>query len=383
MFLNIPRCKRLVQYNRAESNPITPGALSIEKATTRVLLTVGLFAAVCLLAYAARRTLIAFLLAMLFAYLLEPVVRRLEPAVKTRARAIALTYAALIAILTVVGMTAGPKIFSEVQILAQNSPSLSEQLGSGQIARQIGSKRGWSYETQMRVESEIRAHREILNRYTHDVATHAAGAAGYLAWIVLIPVLAIFFLREKSQLIVAAVNAADPSKQPFVRGLLTDVDNMLARYVRAQLILAVFGLVAYTTFLTVMRVPYAFALGAIGGLLEFVPFAGPLITATLILLISFLGGYNHILAILVFLGVWRLLQDYVNAPRILGRGVELHPLATIFGILVGGEVAGIIGVFLSVPAMATLRIVLRACRRRSYAQPGNEAPAISFPSKAA
>jgi predicted PurR-regulated permease PerM len=124
-----------------------------------------------------------------------------------------------------------------------------------------------------------------------------------------------------------------------------------------------------------LRVPYAFVLGAIGGMLEFIPLAGPFIAAVLILGVSFLSAYSHLLWLIVFLGCWRLVQDYVNAPRIMGQRVELHPLAALFAVLVGGEIAGVIGVYLSIPIMATLRIVWRRYQR--YEELQSNAPVSS------
>jgi predicted PurR-regulated permease PerM len=77
-------------------------------------------------------------------------------------------------------------------------------------------------------------------------------------------------------------------------------------------------------------------------------------------------GYKHWLVLIIFLGTWRLIQDYVSSPRIMGHSMELHPLAAIFGVMAGAEVAGILGIFLSIPVMASLRIVFR--RWRMYAQ---------------
>jgi predicted PurR-regulated permease PerM len=79
-----------------------------------------------------------------------------------------------------------------------------------------------------------------------------------------------------------------------------------------------------------------------------------------------LNGYGHWLALIVFLGIWRLIQDYVTSPRIMGHSMELHPLAAIFGVMAGGEIAGILGIFLSIPVMASLRIFFR--RWRLYAE---------------
>jgi predicted PurR-regulated permease PerM len=122
------------------------------------------------------------------------------------------------------------------------------------------------------------------------------------------------------------------------------------------------ALVAYTSFLLLAHFPYAFALGAIAGLLEFIPFVGPMVAALLILGMAILTGYEHWLIALVFLISWRGIQDYVTSPYVMGRGLKLHPLAVICGVLVGGEIAGVMGLFLSVPIMAGLRIVWKAWR---------------------
>jgi len=118
----------------------------------------------------------------------------------------------------------------------------------------------------------------------------------------------------------------------------------------------------YTAGLSALRVPYAFVLGAVAGLLEFIPLVGPAVAAVGILGVCFGLSYPHTLYVLIFLGVWRVLQDYVISPRLLGGKVELHPLLTIFGVLAGGEVAGVIGIYLSVPVMATVRILFTRWR---------------------
>ena len=81
---------------------------------------------------------------------------------------------------------------------------------------------------------------------------------------------------------------------------------------------------------------------------------------------ALLNSYHPLSAVIIFLIAWRLVQDYVISPRIMGKSVELHPLAAIFGVLAGGEIAGVLGVYLSIPVMASLRIVWR--RWRMYAE---------------
>jgi predicted PurR-regulated permease PerM len=93
---------------------------------------------------------------------------------------------------------------------------------------------------------------------------------------------------------------------------------------------------------------------------------GPLAAAVIIVVVALLTSFHHWMVVVIFLGLWRVIQDYVNSPRIMGHSVELHPLAAIFGVMAGGEMAGILGVFLSIPVMASLRIVFR--RWRLYAE---------------
>ena len=87
--------------------------------------------------------------------------------------------------------------------------------------------------------------------------------------------------------------------------------------------------------------------------------SNPIFSAILIVGVALGTGYKHILLLIAFLGVWRCIQDYFNSPRIMGKHLELHPLAALFGVLAGAEIGGIIGVYLSIPIMATARIFFR------------------------
>lgn len=342
----------------------------IHRTTLRVIVTVLLVAATLALLWLARRVFIAFLLAIFFAYLLEPVVawftRRLRG---RRIYGIAATYAVLLIGVGVFAATLGPKIATEAQRLAQTLPGMLERVSTGQVAVQFGGQHGWSRETQMRLQQFMAAHKNEILQHGKDAAARAASLLSNVVWMVLIPILAFFFLKDKSSFGMAALGAVDTARERgFLRSMINDLDSMLASYIRAQLLLSLFAAVAYTSFLLIMGYPYAFALGAIAGLLEFIPFVGPAITALLILGVGFLTGYQHWLIVLVFIAVWRLMQDYVNNPYLMDKGLELHPLLAIFGILVGGEIAGVIGMFLSIPVIAALRIFWRNWRGKQPAR---------------
>ena len=109
-------------------------------------------------------------------------------------------------------------------------------------------------------------------------------------------------------------------------------------------------------------VPYGILLAALACLLEFIPMVGPLSASVIILLVAGLSG-APIVGMLIFLAAYRVFQDYVVSPHLMGQGVELHPLLVLFGVFAGAEVAGIAGTFLSVPVLALIRIVYVRIRK--------------------
>ena len=143
---------------------------------------------------------------------------------------------------------------------------------------------------------------------------------------------------------------------------MADVHLLLVHYMRALVILCAATFVAYSIFLSIVGVPYGILLAVVAALLEFIPMIGPLTAAVVILIVAGVSGAG-ILAVLIFLGAYRVFQDYVLSPHVMGQGVELHPLVVLFGVFAGAEIAGIAGSFLSVPVLALVRIVYRRFRK--------------------
>jgi predicted PurR-regulated permease PerM len=340
----------------------------IDGRTTRVLFTVFVFAFGFGFLFVARRTIIAFLFAIFFAYLVDPAVSRVEKWTKGRPSAIAVIYFLIVLFLGTFFFFVGPKIGHEAQKLTESLPVLLEKVGSGQIAEQIGAEHGLSIATRRQLSAFLTYHRGDLLNLAQRAGLRLAALAQESWLLIVVPILAGFFLKDGRSFSQVALSFAHTKPQrEFLQGVIGDMNQMLADFIRAQLTLAALSWVAYTTFLgLIMHVPYALMLGTAGGILEFIPVVGPLVAGLLIVGVALLTSYPHWLIILVFLIAWRIVQDYVVSPRVMGKNMELHPLAAIFGVLAGGEMAGVLGVYLSIPVMASLRIVWR--RWRMYAE---------------
>jgi predicted PurR-regulated permease PerM len=340
------------------------------------LITVLLFALGLGFLYVARATLIAFLFAIFFAYLMSPLVNHLEKLLRGRGRAIAVIYSLLLVLVVLFFVVVGPMVTREGARLGQSLPLLLTKLSTGELAKQLGAAHGWSRTTTDLLQSFLTSHSDEIAQLAQRVGLRIADVAKQAWLFFVVPLLSIFFLKDGrafSDFLLSTVNSR-PQRE-FLENVLNDLNHMLAHFIRAQLTLAALTWITYSAFLSVMRVPYALVLGTIGGVLEFIPVVGPLAGALTIISVALLMGYPW-LGLVIFLGIWRLIQDYVSSPRIMGESMELHPLAAIFGVMAGGEVAGILGIYLSIPVMASLRIVFR--RWRLYAEKKKFGPLTEY-----
>ena len=175
----------------------------------------------------------------------------------------------------------------------------------------------------------------------------------------LIPILGLFLLSDGETLasgIIQLVSTKETSAE--ARALVADLNDMLRHYIRAKVILAVLSLVFCSVVMLLLRYPHALALGLLAGALEFIPVAG-WITALATITAVGIATHSHWIWMAALLGLWRMVMDYAIAPRVVGHELEMHPLLAIFTVMVGGAVGGIVGIYLSVPLVAALRVIWR------------------------
>ncbi len=332
--------------------------------TARILTTILGYAVLLLFFKAARETLTLFLFAILFAYFLEPLVAKLERPLRGRGKAILIVYMALLGVLVGLGFLVGPPIGDESKQLTVSLPSLLDRVASGELVRNFGRAHNLRPAVVTQAQEFLVNHRGDILGYSKIIGSKLASPIQHVWWLILIPILSLFFLKQGVEIAQGAVGMGrSPFEKETIAGLLGDVNVMLGSYIRAQIILAVLTLAAFTIVLSILQVPYAFILSPIAGFLEFIPVVGPAVAAVSIVIISVLAGFNHVLWLVLFLGAWRLAQDYVSAPRIMGKSLEINPLLQIFAVLAGGEIAGVVGALIAVPVAATLRIFARRLQR--------------------
>jgi predicted PurR-regulated permease PerM len=180
-----------------------------------------------------------------------------------------------------------------------------------------------------------------------------------------IPILAIFFLSDGETIANQFIHLISTEENyQAMRSLAAELDLMLQRYIRAKVILGGLSLCYCSTAMLVLGFPNALALGVMAGVLEFIPVAGWMLAAVTIVSFGVLT-HAHWICMLALLGLWRVLMDYWIAPRVMGHELEIHPILAIFTMMAGGAIGGIVGIYLSVPLVASLRVIWRRSTARS------------------
>ena len=334
----------------------------IDPAAARATWTAALTLLLLFLVYAIRGTIFIFAVALLFAYLLYPLVDqisgRLPP--KNRTPALALTYLLVIGLLATVAIGIGSQVAAEARQLVAAPPDVRGFLQHLQAAHPalspvIGT-----------AEGRIRQQLGDIVSGAPRFSLHILAASTNLIDLIVIPILSFFMLKDGAGICASLVAMFSPgANRAVVERTIAAVHMLLLSYMRSLLLLCCTVLVVFSVVLSVMGVQYALLLASIAFFCEFVPLVGPITAAAITVAVSALSGYPHLWWLLGFLGAFRLLQDYVFSPRLMGKGVELHPLLVIFGVFAGAEIAGVAGIFLSVPVLALTRLIFGIINQRT------------------
>lgn len=314
--------------------------------------------------------LLLLVLSIFFAYLVSPLVEFLRrprtlgerTIAMPKVAAITLAYLLIFAVVVVAIYAVLPSLTNQYPEFANTARDYWKSLGE-RTQPLIDYSRSGRLPPKL-VEAANDAIPKLVDKIgatTTEFFSAALGYVIYLPWLVLIPILAFFLLKDAESFRRSALLMLPRGRWRW-RGdeFFQDINSTLAAYIRAQLTACLFiGIVCAIGF-TVLGLPGGLVMGVVAGILEFIPLVGPLTVAIMAAVLAMLhaGPFNAFL-VLLFLGVLRIVHDYAIYPRLIGQGIHLHPLAVIFAILAGEKLAGVAGIFLAIPVVAILTVSYR------------------------
>lgn len=308
------------------------------------------------------------ILAVFFAYLIAPLVEFAERPVRivgterrlSRPLAIGLIY------LVILGSACAGAVILLPRVTQQIGEAVSQAPVYGASLRAWEQRWARSYE-ESNLPAEVRQSldRSVLGagetamEYVRGSLMALVGGLAFLPWLVLVPVLAFFLLKDADTFRRTALKALPHHLQLRAHRLLEDLNTAFAAYIRAQFLACVLvGSLCGVGF-AALGMPYPVLLGVVAGVLECIPLVGPSLVAVGTAVIAALQAPILAVRVCGFLAILRVIEDYVIYPRLIGRGLRLHPLAVVVAVLAGVELDGVAGIFVAVPVVALASVGVR------------------------
>jgi predicted PurR-regulated permease PerM len=333
----------------------------IDLRVARIVWTIAVVVGILYGTYVIRSTLLVMVIAVFFSYFLYPLVQftqhRVGPRVP-RDAVIAVVFAVVIGVIVLCVIAFGSGIADQSARLEQELPRLMDPAS---MARRLPLPR-FLEPFRSRVFG-------LLSDFLHSGKGQALPAAQQIGssvvhvatnviYIVVIPVLSYLLIKQAPMIEAQLLSWMSRPNGNFLVSIADDINFLLSRYVRALMLLSLATLLVYSTVLSMFGVSFALLLAVVAAFLEIIPVIGPLIGAVSILVVAGISGYEHVWWVLVFVATYRIFQDYVLNPYLMNEGVEVPAVLVVLGLLAGNELAGVAGIFLSVPFLAIAKIVI-------------------------
>jgi predicted PurR-regulated permease PerM len=312
-----------------------------------------------------------FVIAAVLAYVLHPLVLKLEGlAGKRLPRAMAVVLVEAVALLALMGLLLllVPILVREWPLLQQQLPVLLDRVGEfvNPLLAQLG----------LNISLDVAELRNHLVTYLSanrgdwwaplmsSLKLGGSVALAMAGYAVLVPVALFYMLYDWTRLVNSVLELVPPSWRERFDRFMHDCDRVLGEYLRGQLLVMLALAVFYTVGLWLFGLDLALPIGVFTGLAVFVPYLGfglGLVLALLAGLLQFASAQALVMVAVVY-GLGQVLESFVLTPRMVGERIGLHPLAVILSLMAFGQVFGFVGVLMALPASAVLLVGLRRLR---------------------
>jgi predicted PurR-regulated permease PerM len=340
------------------------------------LFALGMVVLVAWLVWSARGALPAFVIGLALAFVLDPVVTRIQRLGMPRWAGVLAAYAMVVALVWVLIAFALPPIGRQARELIERGPELGAAIGAWEadLARWYATL---SLPPELRdmIDASVARGREAFGEILQALAGPVVGTlvrtATFVLGLVIIPVWLFFVLKDREAFPRTVAAALPPAWRLDADAVLAIIARIGGRWVRGQLLLGASIFVASAiglTFLTVIGFrelgEFTLVLALIAGVLEWFPIIGPIIAAVPAILIALTISPAAVIAVIILYTAVQQLENNLLVPKVMGDAVELHPAVMIVALVIGGALFGIGGAILAAPTVAVGRDLYRYGFRR-------------------
>ena len=302
-----------------------------------------------------------FFIGAFISYLLHPVVEFLNKRGMRRWLSIVIIYLLFFGGLGYAVYMGIPMMTSQVRELSESVPELVEQYRS-RVEKLNHQTANWPFGIHERFEEGVVLFENWLSAMPEKVMALALKLFDFILLIGLIPFIAFYILKDFASLKKMAWYMTPKKWRKQGRAFVQEVDASLGGYIRGQIIVcAAIGVISSLLF-WIVGMEYPLLLGAIIGVTNVIPYFGPIIGAIPAVVIAATISVKMVLIIVIIVVILQFLEGNILSPLIVGKSLHMHPLFIMFALLAGGEVGGILGMVLSIPILAVLKVFIQHAR---------------------
>jgi len=312
-----------------------------------------------------------FLIAAGLAYLGDPLVDKLEARRWPRTAGVMLVFAVLFLLLLAGVLLLVPVLEEQISTVIANWPAYVDWVQFTLVpwlARTVGIDARTLNLDQFK--QTLLAHWQDAGGFAAMLFSSASSSGlallGWLANVVLIPVVTFYLLRDWDELVARIRELLPRQVEVTVVRMAGEADGVLGAFLRGQLLVMATLAGVYTLGLWIVGLDVAFLIGLIAGLVSFVPYLGFITGITLAGIAAYLQfqEWTPLLWVALVFGIGQMLEGMVLTPMLVGDKIGLHPVAVMFAIMAGGQLFGFVGVLLALPVAAVIMVLLRELHRR-------------------
>lgn len=311
-----------------------------------------------------------FFIALLFAYMGDPLVDRLETKM-SRGISVLIVFSVLSGVIISLFFILLPLIENQLSKFVNAIPRYLDWIQNSilpWLAANIGVTDvdlGFA-----EIKTSIQAHwtkaSGVATGIIGTVSQSGMAIVGWLANLVLIPVLTFYLLRDWD-ILVARIRVLIPRQYEVkVVQLATESDSVLSAFLRGQLLVMLALGIVYSTGLWMIGLDFSLLIGILAGVVSFVPYLGFVVgagVASIAALVQFQDLF-HLLPVIAVFGFAQLLESFLLTPYLVGDRIGLHPVIVIFAVLAGGQLFGFMGILLALPVAAVAMVMVRHAHER-------------------
>ncbi|MDP8911724.1 MAG: AI-2E family transporter [Actinomycetota bacterium] len=323
-----------------------------------VLAIVLAVAALLEVIWIARHVLTWVGIALFLALALNPAVDFLQRhGVRRRGLASALTFLGALGVIAAIGATFIPTLVAQVTDFVDALPGYVRRLTEGE--GRLGFLQR-EYNVVERVQDAVRdGGAAKLFGFSGAALGIAKGVVTAIVGLLTIAFMTFFMLLEGPAWVDRFYALLPQESQARWRAVGRDIYRTIGGYVTGNLLISLIAGTVTTIVLYIMDVPYAVALGLLVALLDLIPLAGATLAAIIVTTVAFLTSVPAGIVVLIFFVLYQQLENHVLQPVVYGRTVQLSPLAVLIAVLIGAELAGVIGALAAIPVAGTIQVILR------------------------